>query len=207
MPPAGNSGIAPLVLAAGLGRRFGGPKLLTELHGKPLLWHALRPIVELLTGGLLTRGVVVVRGGDRGAIDLVQAAGLDMIPNLEPELGASHSLRLGLDALARRPPTSALTAALIMMGDQPGVSGEVILRILDAAAAHPGTIVRPVYASEPDTPGHPALIPRGLWPLARQLSGDTGFSQILRLRPDLVRTVDVPGANPDIDSPSDLNRF
>ena len=50
--------IGGLILAAGEGRRFGGTKQLAELHGRPLLEHAL----EAMTRRLAARGRARPRG-------------------------------------------------------------------------------------------------------------------------------------------------
>ena len=65
-------------------------------------------------------------------------------------------------------------------------------------------VTRPRYAGEPDTPGHPVLLDRTIWERTRELEGDSGFAPLLRKYPNLVTTVDVPGTNPDINTPSDL---
>uniref|UniRef100_UPI0013020E27 nucleotidyltransferase family protein n=1 Tax=Amycolatopsis lexingtonensis TaxID=218822 RepID=UPI0013020E27 len=43
-PPATGPQVAGLLLAAGAGRRFGGPKALAELDGEPLVRRALRTL-------------------------------------------------------------------------------------------------------------------------------------------------------------------
>jgi CTP:molybdopterin cytidylyltransferase MocA len=65
-------------------------------------------------------------------------------------------------------------------------------------------IVVPRYGG---VPGNPVLLERAAWPLATELIGDTGMSQLFRSRPDLVRYVDVPGENPDVDTAGDLRRL
>ena len=54
------------------------------------------------------------------------------------------------------------------------------------------------------SPGNPVLLERAAWPLAEGLTGDAGMVQLIRSRPELVRYVDLDGANPDIDTRSDL---
>jgi CTP:molybdopterin cytidylyltransferase MocA len=51
------------------------------------------------------------------------------------------------------------------------------------------------------------LLDRGLWHLARELTGDHGLGTLLALRPAAMTTVDVPGANPDVDTPGDLTQL
>ena len=86
--------IAGLILAAGAGRRFGGPKQLAELNGRPLLEHAVRAMaaaVDRVVVVLGARADEVVAGADlRGAEVVVCAGWAD---------GMSASLRCGLAAL------------------------------------------------------------------------------------------------------------
>ena len=61
--------VAGLVLAAGSGRRFGSPKQLAALHGRPLLEHAL---LAMAGAACLDEVVVVLRTvvtADRPAVD------------------------------------------------------------------------------------------------------------------------------------------
>jgi CTP:molybdopterin cytidylyltransferase MocA len=51
--------IAGLVLAAGAGTRFGQPKQLAELDGRPLLEHSIRA----MTAARVERVVVVLGAG------------------------------------------------------------------------------------------------------------------------------------------------
>ena len=48
-----------IIMASGLGTRFGANKLIAELGGMPLIQHVLRA-----TGGLYARRVVVTRHSD-----------------------------------------------------------------------------------------------------------------------------------------------
>ena len=89
--------LGALVLAAGAGHRFGGDKLIAELDGRPLLQHvldtvtAVRPVVTL----------VVIAAGMRG-MERLAWHGARRLVNPEPERGLSSSVRLGLEASARR---------------------------------------------------------------------------------------------------------
>ncbi|MEP7159356.1 MAG: NTP transferase domain-containing protein, partial [Chloroflexota bacterium] len=86
-------------------------------------------------------------------------------------------------------------------GDEPRLTLEQVQVVLGAAEDPTRPIVVPRYGG---VPGNPALLERAAWPLAVELSGDAGMSQLFRSRPELVRHVDVPGVNPDIDTPADL---
>jgi CTP:molybdopterin cytidylyltransferase MocA len=149
---------------------------------------------------MLAGSLTVLPAGDERLIILARAHGSRVIENDAPALGLSRSLRLGLAALAE----SAAGAALILLGDEPRVRLETIARVIDAWHRKPGGIVRPRYADQPGAPGHPLLIDRAGWRLARALEGDSGLGPILRSHPELVTTVDLEGSNPDVDTTDDL---
>ena len=153
--------------------------------------------------GLLDGGHVVVAAGDEHALTLARAGGLDTVINDAPELGLSHSVRLGLAALEARTIEKA-GAALIFLGDQPLVRPEVVEALVAAWRQGSGPVVRPRYEARPDAPGHPVLLARSIWARARQLEGDRGFSGLLDSSPETV-TLDVKGDNPDVDTRADLN--
>lgn len=80
------------MLAAGGGRRFGGAKLLAELHGKPLLNHAIEAMVHVLA----IERIVVVLGAD--ASEVIARADLNRVETLFCKgwrEGIAASLRTG----------------------------------------------------------------------------------------------------------------
>jgi CTP:molybdopterin cytidylyltransferase MocA len=192
-----------VLLAAGAGSRFGGPKLLTRLRGRPLVAYAAMTLAEAMDRAVLAGGVAVVNSGDTGLGWHLESAGLMLVENPESQSGIASSLRIGLRALERWQSGPSPRAALIVLADQPLLRGEVIARLVTAWKADRQS-VRPRYAGQPDLPGHPVLLDSALWPAAYQLSGDAGLRTLFRLRPEAVRVLDVPGVNPDVDTPEDL---
>jgi CTP:molybdopterin cytidylyltransferase MocA len=110
-------------------------------------------------------------------------------------------VRIGLDALAADPDRGA-EAALIVLGDQPGLRADVITAVLDAASETDRPIVRPRY--DHDGAPNPVLVRRAAWPFAANIEGDRGLGPLLAGHPELVLEVPVAGAIPDIDTPADL---
>lgn len=196
------SPVFALVLAAGQSRRFGRDKLIAELNGHPLLRHVLNWVAEARDHGNLAGGLAVLPAGNPDRETLLIQSGLEYVFNTSPERGVAESLRIGLAALASRHPDAK--AALVLQGDQPSLRQDVIPALLNAWFAGGRPVVRPRYAGEPDKPGHPVLLDRSIWDRARELDGDAGFAPLLRTYPELVTAVDVPGINPDINTPSDL---
>ena len=194
-----------LLLAAGAGTRFGSQKLLALWHGRPLISHAIALITALRDRGAIAGATAVVRKGDEGVAALVRQAGLRVIPNAEPSQGLSHSLRLGLGALAALSPQP--DAALIFLADQPSTPLDAAEEVVRAWELGGNAVVRPRYSTAPDEPGHPVLLDRDAWGLAERLTGDQGLGRELARAPHLVLHVDVEGANPDVDTPEDLSRL
>jgi molybdenum cofactor cytidylyltransferase len=187
--------VTAVVLAAGNATRFGSPKQLATRDGRPLLQH---PLDALAAAGV--DDVVVVLGVEAAGIEAAIAWRAERrVVNPRPQDGLASSLRVGLDAAARDPGTDA---ALIVLGDQPGLRATVIDTVLDAAMATDRAIVRPRY--EADGAPNPVLVRRSAWALAAGLEGDRGLGPLLASHPELVTEVAVAGAIPDIDTPADL---
>jgi molybdenum cofactor cytidylyltransferase len=119
------------------------------------------------------------------------------IRNAFPERGMSLSLRLGLGAV-----DSVISAALILLGDQPGISPVTIGAVLDARGDRPL-----VAASADGVLAPPVIIERTHFHLADGLTGDLGLRDLLRENPDLVTSVPVTAHALDLDSPADLGRI
>ncbi len=190
--------VVALVLAAGASSRFGSPKLLAPLGGRPVLQHVLD---ALAAAGLAD--VVVVLGADAGRIERAIAWRDERrVVNPRPEDGLSSSLRIGLDAAVE---VRGADAVLVMLGDQPAVQPHAISAVI-AAAASPGAeqaqFVRPRYPADPAP--NPVLVRRSAWALAAGLDGDRGLGPLIAAHPELVLEVPVEGANPDVDTPADL---
>lgn len=160
--------IAGAILAAGEGSRFGGPKQLAELHGRPLLEHA----VAAMTAVAALQRVIVVLGAHaaeiRAAVGLGRAEPVDCPGWRE---GIAASLRCALDSLPDADPL------VIALGDQPGITPEAIQVVLQVALEHPSRqAVRAVYGG---LPGHPVVVRPSLLGQLRGLTGDEGARRLL----------------------------
>ncbi|MDX2119450.1 MAG: nucleotidyltransferase family protein [Gemmatimonadota bacterium] len=194
--------IYALVLAAGRGRRFGGDKLLAPFRGATIIGHVAATLAQAMGGGLLTGGVAVVPVRARALLWPLDTAGLEVVENPEAGTGLASSLRLGLAALAHPDRRPAAAAALVVLADQPLLRLPVIEALVSAWRRAPGTH-RPRYADQPAEPGHPVLLDRAAWNLAEALRGDQGLGALLAGHAG-VGLVEVPGANPDVDTAEDL---
>ena len=187
------------MLAAGAATRFGSPKSLARLDGKPLLAHVLDAAAA---AGLVP--TVVVLGDAADAVEPAIRWRAELrVRNPDPGRGLASSLRIGLEALWALEPSVA--GAVILLGDQPWVRPDVIAALLACRASSDRPIVAPRYA---DGGGpNPALVERSAFALAADLEGDRGLGPLIARRPELVTFVDVAGTNPDVDTPADLARL
>jgi molybdenum cofactor cytidylyltransferase len=153
--------VAGLVLAAGGGSRFGGPKALARTPaGDP--WLALA--VAALRAGGCDDLVVVLGAGEAEARALVPAGARVVVADDWAE-GLGASLTAGLAALPSR------AAALITLVDLPGLPSAVCERLL-AEPLTPTVLRRAGYGGRP---GHPVLVgTQHRRPLAATLAGDHG---------------------------------
>jgi molybdenum cofactor cytidylyltransferase len=184
--------IGAVILAAGASRRFGSPKQLVVVDGRTLVEHA----IDAAMAAALAPVVAVV------PVWLAPPASFDdgrlhWVRNPFPERGMSLSLRLGFEALGEE-----VEAAVILLGDQPGLPQGTI----DALLAARGE--RPVVASVADgILAPPILVERSHFDLINRVSGDVGLRQILLADPDLVFGVPFANHPPDLDTPGDLGRI
>ncbi|WP_411286283.1 NTP transferase domain-containing protein [Lapillicoccus sp.] len=183
--------VVGVLLAAGAGRRFGGPKALArDDDGTSWLLRsvqALGPCAEIV--------VVLGAEAERAAALLPMSVARIRADDWADGMGAS--LRSGLTALAE----TSHDAALVSLVDLPDVDAAVVAR-LAAAAGGPDVLARAAYDG---VPGHPVLLGRDHWAgVVETASGDRGARDYLAAHEvalvecgDLATGVDVdhrPGA-------------
>jgi molybdenum cofactor cytidylyltransferase len=182
--------VGGLVLAAGGSKRFGAPKQLAELDGRPLLEHAL-----IAMSRAPVDRVVVVLGAHA---DEVRAAvplhGAKAVVCEEWDKGMGNSLRAGVAALR------GCDAVVVALGDQPRLSPAAVERLLSQR----GEDELAIRATYEGVPGHPVLLERSLLAIVRQLRGDMGARDLLHGVPLREVACDGLGSPADIDTPAEL---
>jgi molybdenum cofactor cytidylyltransferase len=160
------------------------------------LWDA-EPLVRRAAQTFLQAGlspvVAVVAPDDRFKEAL---AGLEvvMVENVEPAMGISRSIALGVAAL---PP--ATEAALVGVADQPYLTAEAIVDL--CRAFRPGHIVVPRYGAHR---GNPPIFDRRFFAELVRFRGDRGGQAMISAHPDAVVEVDLDeGMGADLDRPQD----
>ena len=180
--------IGCVIMASGLGKRFGGNKLMADFLGKPMIQRALDA-----TDGLFCCRVVVTR--HESVADLCRSQNVDVVLHDLPY--RSDTVRLGLDALGE------MEACMFLPGDQPLLRRETVEQLLSHWEANPQSIVRPAYE---DIPGSPVVFPERIFEQLRSLPEGKGGGWIMRQHPESVESV--PINNPyelmDADTPQTL---
>lgn len=183
--------VTGLLLAAGAGRRYGGPKALV-LDDDGTAW--VRRRAQTLADGGCARVVVVTGAMSRAVEAELEGVDVDTVRAAGWEEGMGASLRTGLAAASF---DARMDAVLVALVDTPGLTSSVVSRLV--ARGSEGALAQAAYDGEP---GHPVLIGRrhvrGVVDLAE---GDRGARDYLRSHPvELVECGDV-GSGEDVDVP------
>jgi molybdenum cofactor cytidylyltransferase len=186
--------VTGIVLAAGTSSRLGRPKQLLPLAGKPVLRH----VIDTLESTEVDEIVVVLGHQVQEVLRAVPTTGRTRVSiNDEYASGQSTSLRAGLRAASDRS-----HAALILLGDQPGVRAAAVAMVIEAWRGGTAPAVQAGYRG---VPGHPVLFDRSLWPQLERVKGDEGARGILAAHREWRRVVEVGGPPPlDIDTEEDF---
>lgn len=184
-----------IVMASGMGKRFGGNKLMANLGGRPLAGYAID-----LASQLFNQCVVVTRHKSVADYCLRHCAehGVRVVLHDQPK--RSDTVRLGMEAL------EGCDTVTFLQGDQPLVSLESVERLLRAAEGDPDSIWRVCFEG---VPGAPMLFPSWCFPELACLPEGKGGGFLAKKYPERVRVVPVRDEIElfDVDTQEDLQRL
>ena len=177
-----------VIMASGMGKRFGSNKLMADFDGKPMILKALQA-----TEGLFEQRVVVTR--HENVARLCKELGiLAVLHNLS---GRNDTVRLGLEAL------EDMDGCLFVSADQPLLSKETVNKMVMEWSVNQNCIMRPVCN---EVPGSPVLFPEWAFSELKTLPEGKGGGWVMKNHPEKVRLF--PVENPyelmDADTPEDL---
>jgi len=192
--PFGRTGdrLYAIVLAGGASTRFGSPKQLVRIGGRPLLHTVVARAAEV-TGNAL---IVVLGAGAGELAPLLRHSPGSVVVNRQWREGLASSIRAGV---ARLPATCA--GAMLVLADQAAVTSDDLRRLAGTWRRRPQCIAAALYAG---TSGAPAIFPRSAFTELAALRGDSGARSVLRRSADRVIRVPMPAAELDLDTPEDL---
>jgi len=183
-----------VVLAAGEGRRMGGPKALLPLGRTTFLGRACAAL-----GRPAVTGIVAVLGAAaaRVAREAPLPPSVRTVVNARWRDGMLTSLWAGLDAAE----AAFADAVLVHPVDNPFVEAATVDAVI-AALARGATIAVPAHGGRR---GHPAGFARASWGALRAAPLEKGARAVLAGHPEWVVHVEAgPDCLVDLDTPADL---
>ncbi|HLX58891.1 MAG TPA: nucleotidyltransferase family protein [Ktedonobacteraceae bacterium] len=195
---------AAIILAAGSSSRMGGGhhKLLLPLHDRPVLAHVLDAVLASQA-----RPVVLVLGHQAEQVrthitPYITHPDLLIIENADYLQGMSTSMRLGIQILLSSgymKIDDKVDSALVMLGDQPLITAQVIDSFIETYRTTGKRIVAPTYNGKR---GNPTLFDASLFSELLEVTGDEGGRSVLKRHRGEIATVEVgnPLANIDVDT-------
>ena len=165
-----------VIMASGLGKRFGGNKLMADFGGKPMIIRALDA-----TQGLFSKRVVVTR--HESVAKLARDRNVEVVLHDLPH--RSDTVRLGLEALGE------LDACMFLPGDQPLLRWETVELLLETWKDNPDSIIRPAYEGNE---GSPVVFPSWAFSELMNLPEGKGGGMVIKNHPHQVCRVSI--ANP-----------
>lgn len=187
--PFGNIGC--VIMASGLGKRFGGNKLMADFHGQPMICRLLDA-----TEDIFSQRIVVTRWAEVAA--LCRERGIQTVLHRLPH--RSDTVRLGLEAM------SGIDRCMFATADQPLLCKDTVAALALASKNGPKSIWR---TSCGGVHGSPVVFPRWSFPELLALPEGKGGGFIAKKYPEHLRTVNVRDMYElkDVDSPEDLTQL
>lgn len=181
--------VSAILLASGLSERMGFDKLSLPYKGKSLIQRAIDLLYELP----VFEKIVVTTNKQRSMVDIPE--GIDVVINARPEVGQSESLRLGVSAASG-------DHYLFLVADQPMLTVDCLLPLLECAIGGDGKIVYPVVDGMPCSP---SIFPSCFRGELLALDGDTGGRAVREAFPEACLAVEAvePWRFADVDKYSD----
>lgn len=177
-----------IIMASGLGTRFGSNKLMANLDGAPLIAHAISAC-----DGLFAKCVAVTRHED--VAKLCRSLGMQTILHDEPL--RSDTVRLGMQVM------DGCDTVTFVQADQPLISANTLAALLRGAEAHPELIWRVGFQG---APGAPVLFPSWAFDELRALPPGKGGGFVAKAHARCVRCVEAASEWElfDVDTVQDL---
>ncbi len=187
--------IAALVLAAGQGRRMGGPnKLLANVGGKALVRRA----AEAALNSKACEVTVVTGHRAQEVRSAIEGLAVTVVNNPAHAEGLSTSLRTGVESLS-----ADIDGAIVLLADMPEIDSATIDRLIDAFKPNEGAFI--VVPTCQGKRGNPVVWSSRFFPALAAVHGDTGGRHLIGENPEIVVEVEIgESVAIDVDTPEAL---
>jgi molybdenum cofactor cytidylyltransferase len=212
------SEIAAVILAAGLSRRMGQPKMALPWGDTTVIGQVVRVLAEVgarplvvVSGGaaeLVVAALVAALGKTGAATRASMRAATRAAPTtttvFNPDFANGEmlaSLQVGIRALP-----DSVEACLVALGDQPQIEVGVVKTILETYLQTGGTLWAPSFHMRR---GHPWLIQRALWPDLLSMTSPATVRDFLNRHAAAIQyvAVDRDSILQDLDTPEDYDQW
>jgi molybdenum cofactor cytidylyltransferase len=189
--------VGAVVLAAGLSTRMGQPKMILPWGETTIIGRVAQ---VLYTAGV--QPVIVVTGGAQQNVETA-LQGMPVKTVFNPRYADDYmafSVQIGLAHLPE-----SVTAALIVLGDQPQIRPDLVQAILELYCSGSQTLIVPSYQNRR---GHPWLVARSLWVGILALQPPDTLRNWMNLHSASIHYLEAPDDTilRDLDTPQDYQR-
>lgn len=190
--PSSKRRIAAIILAAGQSRRMGRTNKLTlPIGGKPMVAH-------VADAALASRvdEIILVTGHEPDKVEKALAGRpMTHVHNPDFAAGLSQSVRAGIEQAERS--DTPIDAAIILLGDMPGVTAAMIDQIITAYDPLSDQMI--CVPTVNGKRGNPILWDASFFPDLTRLTGDVGAKHLIAENMEVVEEVPITDPAPLID--------
>lgn len=187
-----------IILAAGSSSRMGRSKQLLKIDGEELLSRS----VQIARQSAAEKTIVVLGANEMVHRKIIEQVAVDVIINKEWEKGMGNSLKKGITHLMESTPQ--MEAALIMVCDQPMLTSDHLTKLIKTGSTDPNDIISSSYANNL---GVPVLFKKRFFKTLLSIADQEGARSLLKKNKDQITSIEFPGGEIDLDSPSDYENF
>ncbi|MDT0642673.1 nucleotidyltransferase family protein [Zunongwangia sp. F363] len=187
-----------IIVAAGASRRMNKAKQLLPLEDGILLGK----VIEEAKASAAAEVIIVLGAYSEEIVSKIQNYDCIVVKNENWQQGLGSSIAAGIRYFLQH--KEKISAALVMLGDQPLVDSGYVDKMLKHAGENPSTIIATSY---PRSLGVPAVFPQNYFKELANLKEDKGAKNILRRERDSVIALNAGERILDIDTPQDYQNL
>lgn len=190
--------VSGIVLAAGLSTRFGSPKALADIQGKPAVTFLLEKLIQSRISE-----IIVVTGAHQEKIQplIFKHTMIRVVYNKHYKFGQTSSVQTGLNSLS-----GPSTGFMLLPADCPFVKVSTIDTLINDFTKNKPAILIPTFENRK---GHPPVIDIKFKEQIQNLDHSQGINSILQSHTEEIRTLEIQdaGIRQTFNTPEELSRI